>query len=61
MRLHLSPLPFLRRHAWALAVVCVLVAGWFAGVGWLADKLGADLGRTFKASPVVDDHAHRAE
>ena len=61
MRLLLSPFAFLRRHAWGLAVLCVFVVAYFATIGWIGEKLGADLGRSFKAAPVVEDHAHRAE
>ncbi|MCC8362801.1 hypothetical protein LK996_06890 [Lysobacter sp. A6] len=61
MRLQLSPFAFLRRHAWGLAVLCVVVVGYFATVGWFAEKLGDDLGRSFKAAPVVDDTKHRSD
>ena len=39
----------------------LIVVGWFATIGWVAGKLNTDLGRTYKAAPVVEDHAHRAE
>ncbi len=61
MRLHLSPFAFLRRHAWGLAVLCVVVVGYFATIGYLGEKLGDDLGRSFKAAPVVDDTKHRSD
>jgi hypothetical protein len=61
MRLHLSPFAFLRRHAWGVVVLLVLVVGWFASIGWLAGKLNADMGRSFKPVPMVDDTKHRAE
>ena len=60
MRLQLSPFAFLRRHAWGLAVLCVVV-GYFASVGWVAEKLGEDVGRAFKPAPVVDDTRHRSD
>ena len=60
MRL-LSPFAFLRRHAWGALVLCVLVVVYFASIGWAAGKLSADLGRAYKATPTVDDHAHRAD
>ena len=57
MRLQLSPFAFLRRHAWGLAVLCVVVVGYFATIGYIGD----DLGRSFKAAPVVDDTKHRSD
>lgn len=60
MRLH-SPLPYLRRHGWLLAVLTVLVAVYFAAVGWVAERLGSDMARTIQPLPVVQDHQHRAE
>jgi hypothetical protein len=61
MRLHLSPFSFLRRHAWGLAVACLIVVGWFASIGWLAGKLNDDMGRSFKTAPVVEDTRHRSD
>jgi hypothetical protein len=61
MRLHLSPFAFLRRHAWGVVVLLVLLVGYFAAIGWAAGKLGTDLGHAFKAAPVVEDNAHRAD
>jgi len=61
MRLHLSPFAFLRRHAWGLAVLCVVVVGYFATIGWFAEKLSVDLGHAFKAAPVVEDTRHRVD
>ena len=61
MRLHLSPLDFLRRHAWAVIVVFVLVVGYFAGIGWIGGKLRTDLGDTYREAPAVEDRGHRAE
>ena len=43
MRLHLSPLPFLRRHAWGLAVLFVLITVYFAAIGYIGERLGNDL------------------
>ena len=42
-------------------MLCVLIVGYFASIGWVAEKLNADLGRAYKATPTVDDHAHRAD
>jgi hypothetical protein len=61
MRLHLSPLDFLRRHAWAVIVVFVLVVGYFAAIGWIGGKLRTDLGDTYREAPAVEDRGHRAE
>jgi len=61
MRLHLSPLPFLRRHAWGLAVLCVLITVYFAAIGYVGERLRTDLGRAYKAVPSVEDHGHRSD
>jgi hypothetical protein len=61
MRLHLSPLPFLRRHVWGIAVLFVIVVGYFAAIGWIGGKLRADLDQTYRAAPAVEDRGHRAD
>ena len=61
MRLHLSPLPFLRRHAWGLVVLFVLILAYFASIGWFAGKLRTDLDHTFKSVPAVEDTGHRSD
>ena len=58
MRLH-SPLPYLRRHAWQLAVLVLLVVAYFAAVGWVARALRTDLAHTIHLAPWVDDHLLR--
>lgn len=60
MRLH-SPLPYLRRRGWLLALLALLVAAYFVGVGWVAERLRSDLTRTIQLSPAVQDHQHRGE
>jgi hypothetical protein len=60
MRLHLSPFPFLRRHAWGIAVLFVIVVGYFLAVGWVGEKLRDDLGNAYRAAPAVEDRVHRA-
>lgn len=60
MHLH-SPLPYLRRHAWLLAILVVLVSAYFAGVDWVARQLSTDLARTIQPVPVVADHQHRRD
>ena len=42
-------------------MLCVLIVVYFASIGWAAGKLSDDLGRAYKATPTVDDHAHRAD
>jgi hypothetical protein len=61
MRLQLSPSSFLRRHAWGLAVLFVLVTAYFIGIGWIGEKLGKDIGTAYKATPSVEDRVHKAE
>lgn len=61
MRLHLSPLHFLRRHAWAILVVFVIVVGYFAAIGWIGGKLRSDLGETYREAPAVEDRGHRSD
>ena len=61
MRLHLSPFAFLRRHAWGLVVLFVLILAYFASIGWFAGKLRTDLGQTFKSAPAVEDTGHRSD
>jgi hypothetical protein len=61
MRLHLSPFSFLRRHAWGLAVLLVLIAAYFIGIGWIGGKLRDDIGTAYKPAPSVDDRGHKAE
>lgn len=60
MRLH-SPLPYLRRHGWLLAILALLVAAYFIGVGWVAGQLRSDLARTIQLAPAVQDHQHRPD
>lgn len=60
MRLH-SPLPYLRRHGWLLALLALLVAAYFVGVGWLAEQLRSDLAHTVRLAPAVQDQQHRGE
>jgi hypothetical protein len=61
MRLHLSPLEFLRRHAWGIAVLFVLIAAYFAGIGWIGGKLRDDLGHAYRPAPAVEDRGHQAD
>jgi len=61
MRLHLSPLPFLRRHAWGLAVLFVLITVYFAAIGYIGERLGNDLTHAYKAAPSVEDRGHRSD
>ena len=60
MRLH-SPLPYLRRHAWQLVVLMLLVVAYFTAVGWVARQLRTDLAHTIQIAPSVEDHQHRRE
>ena len=60
MRLQ-SPLSFLRRHAWLLATLLLLLVAYFAGVGWVARQLRTDLAHTIQLAPSVADHQHRSE
>jgi hypothetical protein len=61
MRLHLSPLHFLRRHTWSVVALVMLVVGYFVGIGWIGGKLRADLDDTYRAAPSVEDRGHRTE
>ena len=56
-----SPLTFVRRHAGLLAVLFLLVAGYFAAVGWVARALRTDLAHTVQLAPAVADHQHRRD
>jgi len=55
MHIH-SPFHFLRRHALGISVLCVLVVGYFAAVGWVGTRLRDDLGHTLQSVPSTDDH-----
>ena len=54
MHIH-SPLNFMRRHSLGIAVLCVLIAGYFAAVGWVGTRLRDDLGHTLQSSPTLGD------
>ena len=56
MHIH-SPFNFLRRHALGISVLLVLVACYFAAVGWVGTRLRDDMGRTLQAAPAASqDH-----
>jgi len=61
MRLHLPHFPFLRRHAWGVAILLVLIVAFFAAIGWVGGNLRDDLGGAYRAAPSVEDRGHRAE
>ena len=61
MRLHLSPFSFLRRHAWGLVVLFVLITAYFVGIGLIGEMLRDDIGTAYKAAPSVEDRVHKAE
>jgi hypothetical protein len=54
MQIH-SPFPFLRRHALGVAVLCVLIAGYFTAVGWVGTRLRDDMGHTLQSAPATVD------
>jgi len=54
MHIH-SPFDFLRRHALGISLLCVLVAGYFAAVGWVGTRLRDDMGHTLQSAPSVID------
>ena len=50
-----SPFHFLRRHALGISLLCVLIAGYFAAVGYVGTRLRDDMGHTLQAVPTVGD------
>jgi hypothetical protein len=52
--------PRTRRRWLVLAVVATLLALYGTGLGWLAQRLQDDLGRTLRPAPALDDEQHRS-
>lgn len=47
----------MRRHALGISVLCVLIAGYFAAVGYVGTRLRDDMSHTLQAVPTsVDKH-----
>jgi len=61
MRLHVSTFSFLRRHAWAIVALMLLIAAYFAAIGWLGEKLRDDIGQSYRNVPSVEDRGHRPD